>query len=47
MNNYQEIMQSLDKNQFEAATISKNAVIAAGAGSGKLAFLPQDIYTSL
>ncbi|HHU35843.1 MAG TPA: UvrD-helicase domain-containing protein [Treponema sp.] len=35
MNNYQEIMQSLDKNQFEAATISKNAVIAAGAGSGK------------
>ena len=35
MKQYHEILTSLDTNQQQAATIDKNAVIAAGAGSGK------------
>ena len=35
MRTYEELIQELDENQREAARIETNAVIAAGAGSGK------------
>lgn len=35
MKQYQDMIDSLDTNQRAAATMRKNAVIAAGAGSGK------------
>ncbi len=35
MKQYQDLLDSLDTNQRAAATVQSNAVIAAGAGSGK------------